>query len=454
MVQPLTMPKPGQMTESCSIIRWLKKEGDAVAKGDIVFEIETDKAAMEVESFFEGTLLKILVKEGQTVPVQTVVGFVGAPGEAVPEVSGLSSLVSGSERSGVASVASPNPPPQPTAGAIAKPQGIPGPALRIPQPETSNQIPQTFCISPRAARLARDSAVDPSPIRGSGPGGRVVEKDVRAYLVAKGYDQLRITPAAQELAVKEKVDILSVEGTGEGGRIGVEDVRRAIAERPKPMSRMRQVIAERLTRSVTTAPHFFVTVAVDMTDLAARRAELKRAGTDLSFNDFILRACALALKEFPDVNASTDGRAVRRRSRVHLGMAVNLSGGLVVPVIRDADRLTPAEIHERASALVAKAREGKLTPDAMTGSTFTISNMGMLDVENFTAIINPGEGAILAVSSIQPQAVVREGQVVARSIMKITLSADHRLIDGALAAQFCNRIRELLEMREPKVFSM
>jgi pyruvate dehydrogenase E2 component (dihydrolipoamide acetyltransferase) len=268
---------------------------------------------------------------------------------------------------------------------------------------------------------------------------------VKADLAARGYDRLRIAPTARKLAAREKLDILSLEGHGSSGRITVADVQRAIAERPKPMSRMRQVIAERLTQSFASAPHFFVTVSVDMTDLEAFRSELKAQGTAYSITDFILKAVALALRQFPTVNSTTDGKNIRWHSKVHLGLAVSVEQGLVVPVIRDADEMTLGEIHASAKELTAKARAGKLTPAEMTGSTFTVSNMGMLDVENFTAIINPGESAILAVSSVQKRPVVREDRVTIRSVMKMTLSSDHRLIDGVLAAQFVNAVKSRLE---------
>lgn len=290
--------------------------------------------------------------------------------------------------------------------------------------------------------------IDPSRIRGSGPNGRVVEKDVRAYLDARAYHRLRISPAAKQLAAKEKLDVLAIQATGEAGRIGVADVERALAERPKPMSKMRQVIAQRLTQSVVTSPHFFVTVEVDMTNLVSFRARLKEQGAPYTVTDFIAQAVVLTLREFPDVNSSTDGKSTRWNSRVHLGLAVMLDQGLVVPVIRNADELTLAELNKRAKGLAEKARGGKLTPDEMTGSTFTISNMGMLDVENFTAIINPGESAILAVSSTLKKPVVREEKVVVRSVMKMTLSSDHRIIDGAMAARFVNSVKQKLEDAE------
>jgi pyruvate dehydrogenase E2 component (dihydrolipoamide acetyltransferase) len=271
---------------------------------------------------------------------------------------------------------------------------------------------------------------------------------VREYLAARHYDQLRISPAAKSLCVKHAIDVLTVRGSGESGRIMVRDVERALAEQPKPLSRMRQVIAQRLTQSVVTAPHFFVTVAVDMHDVLALRKDLRNQGVQYSVTDFVLEAVILALQEFPVVNSSTDGRTTTWKGAVHLGMATSVEDGLVVPVIRDAQELSLPELHERAHALALKAREGKLLPEEMTGSTFTVSNMGMLNVENFTAIINPGEGAILAVASTVETPVVRKGRVEARPIMKITLSSDHRLIDGALAAKFINAIKDKLEDAE------
>ncbi len=454
MVRPITMPKLGQSEEVGTLVRWRKRVGDAVAKGDILFEIETDKAVLEAESFFEGTLLKIVVQEGTTVPINTTVGFVGDPGEVIPETVVTAPEPRRAEAPSV-SIEAPRPPAPPLArempearverpvsqvrhaGAVREPPLHPAPAVIA--------APEVFRISPRAAKLARDSAINPSPIVGTGPYGRIVERDVKNYLESKGYYQLRITPAAKRLAAKENIDILSLGAEKGPGRITVASIERAIAEKPRPMSRMRQVIAARLTESFTTTPHFFVTVAVDMTELVNFRSELKAQGASYTLTDFILKAVALSLVEFPIVNSTTDGKNVRWHSKVHLGLAVNLEQGLVVPVIRDADRLSLAELHECATALVAKARAGKLTPDEIGGSTFTISNMGMLDIENFTAIINPGESAVLAVSSTLKQPAVKDGQIVVRDIMKMTLSSDHRIIDGATAAKFANAIKRKLE---------
>ena len=466
MVRPITMPKLGQSEEVGTLVRWRKKVGDTVAKGDILFEIETDKALLEVESFFEGTLLKTIVQEGATVPINTTVGFVGDPGDTIPEVAAqprsegsaahppTPNLVAQTRLPGSAALTPA--PARPVslpggAGHVAareQPQGLPQQQAQtcLPRSVDFSPGPEVFRISPRAAKLARESAIDPSPIAGTGPYGRIVERDVKNYLESKGYYQLRITPAAKRLAARENIDILSLlDDAHPPERITLTRVERAITELPQPMSRMRQAIAARLTESFTTTPHFFVTVAVDMTELDNLRSELKAQGASYTVTDFILKAVALSLVEFPAVNSTTDGKNIRWHSKVHLGLAVNLDQGLVVPVIRDAEELNLAELHDCASELIAKARAGKLTPDEMGGSTFTISNMGMLDIENFTAIINPGESAILAVSSTLQQPVVKDGQIVARDIMKMTLSSDHRLIDGATAARFANAIKQQLE---------
>jgi pyruvate dehydrogenase E2 component (dihydrolipoamide acetyltransferase) len=255
-----------------------------------------------------------------------------------------------------------------------------------------------------------------------------------------GYDKLRISPAAKELAAKEKLDVLTIQATDDSGRISVADVQRAIAE-----SKMRQVIAQRLTQSFRDTPHFYVTVAVDMTELIAYRGQLKAAGAPYTITDFIAEAVVLTLQEFPDVNSSTDGKTTRWNSHVNLGIAVSLEQGLVVPVIRAAEQLPLLELSQRTKSLAEKARAGKATPDDLSGGTFTISNMGMMDVESFGAIINPGESAILAVASTRPQPVVRDGKIVVRQIMKLTLSCDHRIVDGALGAKFINAIKQKLE---------
>jgi pyruvate dehydrogenase E2 component (dihydrolipoamide acetyltransferase) len=441
MATPIIMPKFGQMTEESAIVEWLKKEGDKVDKGDILFTVETDKSVMEVESFEAGTLIKIVVPPKVNVPVQSTVGFLGNPGEPIPTVTAPAPAPKKAETAPTAAPTVSAPKPVATTTAAA-PIAVTAPVAPVAQAPSA---PKLFRISPRAATLAKDCVIDATRIKGTGPEGRIVEKDVRAYLQQNGYEKLKISPAAKQRAAQEKLDILSITGTGDGGRIGMTDIDRALAERPRTMSKMRQIIAQRLTQSVVTAPHFFVTVEVDMSDLVKFRAELKAKGAPFTVTDFISEAVVLTLKEFPDVNSSTDGKTIRWNSKVHLGIAVSLEQGLVVPVIRNADDLTLGELNQRTKELAEKARTGKLTPDEMTGSTFTISNMGMLDVENFTAIINTGEAAILAVSSTMKKAVVRDNKIVVRSMMKITLSSDHRIVDGAMAAKFANAIKQKLE---------
>ena len=440
MATPIIMPKFGQMTEESAIVEWLKKEGDTVAKGDILFTVETDKSVMDVESFEAGTLLKIAVKPGVSVPVQSTVGFLGKPGEAIPTVTAPPPAAPKPAavepvRAAVSAPVASSPTAPPVATAPVAVAAAPAPA-----PATS----ALFRISPRAAVLAKRSVIDPKAIKGSGPEGRIIERDVKQYLESRGYAKLRISPAAKELAAKEGLDVLNL-AVGEGGRITTAEVQRAVAEKPKPMSKMRQIIGQRLTQSIVTQPHFYCTVSVDMTDLIAYRNQLKAAGAAYTVTDFISQAVVLCLLEFPGVNSSTDGKTTRWHSQVNLGLAVSIEGGLVVPVIRNAGQLTLTEISATAKQLADKARAGKLSPDEMTGGTFSISNMGMLNVENFSAIINTGEGAILAVASTMKQPVVRDDKIVIRQIMKMTLSVDHRLIDGALGAQFINAIKTKLE---------
>jgi pyruvate dehydrogenase E2 component (dihydrolipoamide acetyltransferase) len=363
MAHAILMPKPGQMTEECTVIAWHKKEGDPVKRGDVLFEIETDKSVMDVEAFDDGVLLKIIAAEGQTVPVNTVCAYVGQPGEAIPEAA---AAVVPASLPAPAPAAVPAVPVAPEAAPAATGEG----RLRI---------------SPRASRAAAEAGVDPRTIAGTGPEGRITERDVLAAIQAAAASpapavapapRVGPAPAAPRVApAPAPLSATSVEGE----------------EEPRPLNRMRRVIADRLTHSWTSTPHFTVTVAVDVTGLLALRAELKASGTNLTITDFVLAATAQTLAEFPDVNSRTDGAAVWPRRRVHLGLAVSVPAGLVVPVIRDADRLGLGELHDRAAALAGAARDGTLPIDDMTGSTFTVSNLGMFGVDEFSAIINPGE---------------------------------------------------------------
>ncbi len=454
MAQAVIFPKLGQTMEEGAIVKWLKKEGDPINKGDILFEIETDKANLEVESFFEGVLLKIYIREGITVPVNTIVAYVGAAGEKVPAqapkadvpAAAPAQVAAASAPAAEPAKAAPAATPLPAAASVA-PAAVPAPRP-APKPVAAPAPAARLIISPRAKALAKDACINPARVTGTGPDGRIVEKDVQAYLASVGYESLRITPAAKQLAAEKDIDILTVRGSGDAGRIMVEDVERALRRRPVALSRMRQIIARRLVESKQTIPHFYVTVKADITDLMAYRADLKAKGYSFSVNDFVLEAVILSLEEFPVVNSVTDGQTISWRGDVDLGMAVSVENGLVVPVIRAAQTLTLKELNAQAKALADKARNGKLIPDEMVGSSFTVSNMGMMNVDQFMAIINPGEAGILAVSTGRQMPAVVNGEIKIRTIMAMTLSVDHRIVDGSVGAQFVNAIKSKLENPE------
>ncbi len=434
------IPKLGQSEETVKIEKWRAKEGDKIKKGDILFEVETDKAVLEVESQFEGTLLKIAIKEGVEVPVMSVAAVIGEPGEPIPAIEAPKPIKKDEAKAAPSAASAAGKPaqPRPSSAAPSAQQFV----VQQPAPVEQRKPRPT----PRARFYAKDFLIDLEKVPATGGDGtRITESDVKKYLEASGYFSRKITPAAFNIAKKEKLELLSIEGTGESGRITVEDVRAAASEKPREFNTMRKVIAKRLAESKQRIPHFYVTVSVDMSEVAKKRKELKDEGIQLSVNDFIIKAVALSLKEFPMVNADTDGVSVRYKSKVNIGIAVSLEGGLVVPVVRNADKKALDEIHAEVAEFAEKARTGKLAPDDMKGGTFTISNMGMLNVENFAAIINPGETAILAVSSAQPTPVVRDGKIVVRDMMKITLSADHRAVDGADGAKFLSAVRQKLE---------
>ena len=386
MATPIRMPMPGQMTEECTVLQWFKAEGDTIAKGDPLFEIETDKSNMEIEAFDEGTLLRIDAPEGATVPVESIVAWIGTPGDELPEkVDAGGTAAAPPAATEAAAVTEPTAPAATPSPPAPSSPATPPPAERsAPAPAPGGKLK----ISPRASRLAAELGVDPRSVTATGPEGRIVERDVRAAAAAAAGSPATAPPSAAgptspapRSPVASPPAPANVEGEGE------------------PLSRMRQTIARRLTEN-TSVPTFTVTVAVDMTDLLAYRAQLKDAGSRISVTDFIHVAVVQALGEFPLLNASTDGMSVWRHDRVHLGVAVSVPTGLLVPVVRDADMLSVKGLHDRTAEVVTAARDGKLTPDALSGSTFSVSNMGMFGVEQFTAIINPGESGILAVSSV------------------------------------------------------
>ena len=424
MAIPIRMPMPGQMTEECTVLQWFKAEGDTIAKGDPLFEIETDKSNMEIEAFDEGTLLRIDAPEGATVPVESIVAWIGAPGEDLPEA--------------VDAAAPTAPMPAPSAAAApaaarapaAQPEAAPVAEAPAAVPAAASPAGGKLKISPRASRIAAELGIDPRTVTGTGPGGRIVERDVRtaAEGVASAAAPASPAPASPAPAAPATAPPAPINVEGEG----------------ETLSRMRQTIARRLTEN-SSVPTFTVTVAVDMTDLLALRAQLKARQSPVTITDFIHAATVQALAEFPMLNASTDGVQVWKHEHVHLGVAVSVPEGLLIPVIRDADMLSIKALQEKTADTAQAARTGKLTPDALSGSTFTVSNMGMFGVEQFTAIINPGESGILAVSSVGPEVRPYGGGMAIRQMMRITLTADHRLVDGEMGAHFVNAVKRRLE---------
>jgi pyruvate dehydrogenase E2 component (dihydrolipoamide acetyltransferase) len=437
MVHPILMPKPGQMTEECVLVAWHKSEGDVVKKGDVLFEIETDKSNMDVEAFEEGVLLKRVVEVGQTVPVNAVCAYVGEPGDAIPDA--VAAPAATQAEADVPTSAAPVQAPAPVAPAPV-PQATAA-AVVAAAPSLAGRAGH-LRISPRASRLAADSGIDPRTITGTGPEGRITERDVKAAV-----DTASATPAPAPAAVVAPIALRPEPAPAARSAASAQPtyVPDPEDDGPRQMSRMRRIIGERLTLSATTVPQFTVTVAVDVTRLLAVRTEQKAAGNALTVTDFIVSAAAQTLAEFPDVNSRTDGVSIWPRRRVHVGLAVSLPDGLVVPVIRDADRRSLVELHALAAGLAESARKGTLTPDDMTGGTFTISNLGMFGVDEFSAIINPGESTILAVSSIVPTPIAVGDGIGIRQVMKLTLTADHRLVDGELAARFLNALRRRLQ---------
>lgn len=454
MANAVILPKLGQTVEESTIVVWHKKEGDTVNKGDILFEMETDKAVLEAESFYEGTLLKILLPAGKPAPVSSVVAYIGKPGEEIPAAAPAAPAAAKPEPASPAKPAEPAPTKEAPAAKAAPVTPAPAQAATVSATPTVIQPPVIAPapidkprkpVSPRARKLCKAKAIDPQAINGTGENGRVTEKDVLAYMEQSGYNNLLVSPAARDLAVRENINLLEVRGTGVGGRILEHDVKRRMAERPVEMTKMRKIIAQRLTQSFSGIPHFYVSMTIDMTDLLAYRQELKDAGARYTVTDFILEAVVMSLTEFPELNSVTDGTTVSWRGSVDLGLAVGLPQGLVVPAIRNAETLSLPELRDTARTLTQKARDGKLLPDEMTGSSFTVSNLGMMGVDTFNAIINPGEAAILAVGKTTDTVVPDNGKFAVRSLMSLTLSCDHRIVDGLKGAEFLGAIKQKLE---------
>ena len=416
MAEIIKMPRLSDTMEEGNIVGWLKEVGDAVAPGDILAEVETDKATMELESFQKGHLLYIGVKEGP-VPVDGIIAVIGEKGEDF-EAQLKEAQQSTPSTEAVAEEPTQESAPAPVAAPAAASKPAPKPVAAAPA-QTDGRV----LASPLARSLAADAGVDIAYITGTGEGGRIVKKDVEAY-VASGAQ----APASQNGAVTPQISL--------------DD---AVQYGSTPVTQMRKVIARRLGESKFTAPHFYLTVEIDMGRAIDARKDLKANDIRVSFNDFVVKACASALRKHPAINSSWDGDTITVHQDINIGVAVAVPDGLLVPVINNADQKSMSYINQEVRALAGKAKEKKLQPAEMSGNTFTISNLGMFGIEEFTAIINSPDSCILAVGSIVEKPVVKNGQIVVGNIMKVTLSCDHRVVDGASGAQFLQTLRAMLE---------
>jgi len=405
MPSQVIMPKLSDAMVEGKVLQWLKKEGDRVQGGDVLASIETDKAEIELEAFGSGVLRKILAAEGDTVPVGQLIAVIAEPDEDI------SSLLKG-----VPSAAAPAPAKtEAKAAAPPTPEVKATPAPAPPPAAEAGWVP----ASPIARRMARDAGIDLAQVKGSGPGGRILERDVEAYLATQ----------AQRLGGAE---------VPEGAR-EFED---------KDLTTIRKTIAARMVQSKAPIPHFTVTVEADMGAAMELRKSLNAIDPNvekLSINHIVIKATTLALQRHPAINAKYQDGQVRLFKRVHMGVAVALDDGLIVPVIRECDRKSLGQIAREARELIERARNKKLRPDEYTGGTFAISNLGMFDVVEFTAVIDPAHGAILAVGAVEEKPVVMNGQVVVRQRMRLTGSFDHRIIDGAMGAKFLQELKKILE---------
>lgn len=441
-MQTVVMPKMGDTMEEGKILAWRKKVGDPVARGDSLAEIETDKVNIEAESFAEGVLRKILVQEGESAAVGAPIALVGAPDEALPDVTAQGPSAQPTQApKDPASQREPVPVAVGSAYRPARePAGTNGASSVTSAPAT--EVTGRVFISPIARRIAQEHRLDIAHITGTGPNGRIIKDDVEALLTQQETPATTLTqqPAVQPMSQVPAQPVTPVPAAAEGEEV------EAVA-----LSAMRKTIARRLQQSMQTAPHFYLTLSIDTTKLAELRATINEYAETLpepvkvSMNDLIVKGVALALVRVPQVNVSFDGERLLFKKHINVGVAVALEQGLIVPVIRDANTRGVLDLARESRRLVDAARTGKLKPEEFQGGTFSVSNLGMFEIEEFTAVINPPESAILAVGAIQPTPVVMDGQVVVRDRMKVTLSVDHRALDGATGARFLQELKRLLE---------
>nr|WP_297918995.1 pyruvate dehydrogenase complex dihydrolipoamide acetyltransferase [uncultured Allomuricauda sp.] len=413
-VEIVNMPRLSDTMEEGTVAAWLKKVGDTVEEGDILAEIETDKATMEFESFYSGTLLHIGIQEGEGAPVDSLLAIIGPAGT---DVSAVLNAPAGTDTSAIAEETT-----------AVEPKGEEEKAGET----ISAADGQRIFASPLAKKIAEDKGISLNEVKGSGDNGRIVKRDVENYQAAPTSVPVpTVEPAEQQVESPTAPIRLAV------GEESIEEVKN---------STMRKVIAKRLGESKFSAPHYYLTIEVDMDNAKASRAQINSLpDTKVSFNDMVLKACAMALKKHPQVNTTWNGDSTVYKHHIHMGVAVAVDEGLVVPVIKFADQLSLTQIGASVKDLAGRARTKKIKPEEMEGSTFTVSNLGMFGILEFTSIINQPNSAILSVGAIVEKPVVKNGEIKVGSTMKVTLACDHRTVDGATGAQYLQTLRAYLE---------
>ena len=450
MATSIVMPQMGYDMHEGKVVRWLKKEGEEVTRGEVIAEIETDKATVEYEAYTGGVMAKIVAEEGIAIPVGGLIAVMTAPGEAIPEAILTDAAIALAADS-----------PAPAATAV---QALEGPISAAVAPADTKEVR----ASPLARRLAKERGFDLATITGTGPGGRITEADIpeqgaavapAALASSNGY--IKASPLAQRLARERGIDLATLTGTGPGGRVIEADVPEhavpAAAESVAPatlvsenveLSRMRQAIARVTSDSKRDAPHFYVALDVDMTKAMSFRRDLNDeldAENRVSVNDLIVKASAIAIGRHPKFNSFFRDDHLQMNAAINVGIAIALESGLIVPGVNGCESKSLVEIAAASRDLVSRANSGTLRNDEYSGTTFSVSNLGAFDIESFTAIIFPPHAAILAVGTVKEQPVVRDGELAIAQIMKATLSTDHRVADGAEAAQFLVEIKKLLQ---------
>jgi pyruvate dehydrogenase E2 component (dihydrolipoamide acetyltransferase) len=444
MATQVIMPKLSPTMEEGQLSRWLKKEGDKVSMGEPLAEIDTDKATMEMQALGNGVLRKILIQEGESAPLGQLIAIIAEPDEDI------SALISQPTKTQPAKAA--------TASADAKQSAQPE-ATAITAPEAPDKVPdkaaanvagngqdpkQTepgptgrLIVSPLAARMAAESGVDLRSVSGTGPGGRIVKRDVE-NLIGQGK-----SASVSSVSQIPQRHLRAVES----GPFQKSSSAQASAYSDEPVSEMRRTIAKRLVTSLGPVPHFFLTTEIEMDRAAEMRSGINSLDPELkiSVNDIIIKVAAAALMQHPQVNASFQEKVVRYYEHADIGVAVAIDEGLITPIVRSADQKSLSEIAEEVRDLAERARNRKLRPEEFLGASFSISNLGMFGIDEFTAVINPPEGAILAVGAMSPKPVVRNNEVVVRQMMRVTMSCDHRVIDGATGAKFLQTFKKIIE---------